>query len=122
MSENDIIEELQDPLGKDRYYHYFVGLSVGSWGACFLLILIPVFWYFGISKEVKLNLKLMETTLTNYQECKVKQIKEKHFTMASIKKNYKKVSKLGTIITVAKSKIFVITQKKSAAPKTLWKI
>jgi len=31
----------EDPLGKDRYYHYFVGLSVGSWGACFLLILIP---------------------------------------------------------------------------------
>ena len=56
----------------------------------FLLILIPVFWYFGISKEVKLNLKLMDTTLTNYQECKSKKIKEKPFTMASIQKNYKK--------------------------------
>ena len=47
MSENDstndpaLEEEPKDPLGKDRYYHYFVGLSVGSWGACFLLILIP---------------------------------------------------------------------------------
>ena len=47
MSDNDstndptLEEELKDPLGKDRYYHYFVGLSVGSWGACFLLILIP---------------------------------------------------------------------------------
>ena len=53
----------------------------------FLLILIPVFWYFGISKEVKLN----------HQECKAKQNKERPFTMASIQKNYKKVSKLGTI-------------------------
>ena len=40
MSETDI-NDPKDPLGKDRYYHYFVGLSVGSWGACFLLILIP---------------------------------------------------------------------------------
>lgn len=47
----------------------------------------------------------MDTTLTNYQECKAKQIKEKPFTMASIQKNYKKVSKLGTIITVVKSKL-----------------
>lgn len=53
----------------------------------------------------------MDTTLTNYQECKAKQIKEKPFTMASIQKNYKKVSKLGTIITVVKSKIFVMKQK-----------
>ena len=52
-----------------------------------MLILIPVFWYFGISKEVKLN----------YQECKTKQNKEKPFTLAYIQKNYKKVSKLGTI-------------------------
>ena len=47
----------------------------------------------------------MDTTLTNYQECKAKQIKEKPFTMAPIQKNYKKVSKLGTVITVVKSKL-----------------
>ena len=52
-----------------------------------MLILIPVFWYFGISKEVKLN----------HQKCKAKQNKERPFTMEKKKKNYKKVSKLGTI-------------------------
>ena len=70
----------------------------------FFLIIIPVFWYFGISNQVKLKLALMDITLTNYQECKVKRIKEKAYTMEYIQKSYKKVSKFGTGITYVKKK------------------
>ena len=70
----------------------------------FFLIIIPVFWYFDISNQVKLKLALMDITLTNYQECKVKRIKEKAYTMEYIQKSYKKVSKFGTAITYVKEK------------------
>ena len=47
----------------------------------------------------------MDITLTNYQECKVKRIKEKAYTMEYIQKSYKKVSKFGTAITYVKKKL-----------------
>ena len=46
----------------------------------------------------------MDITLTNYQECKAKRIKEKAYTMEYIQKSYKKVSKFGTAITYVKKK------------------
>ena len=33
--------QVEDPLGADRDYLYFVGASLGSWGICFLLIMFP---------------------------------------------------------------------------------
>ena len=40
MADNGTLPAVKDPV-EDRFYYYFIISSVGSWGLCFVLILIP---------------------------------------------------------------------------------